>query len=176
MTRLVFYHSNGYPFSYLLKGMRAFLFEIKCIIDLRIHQLIEVSLSFSLAVRFYKLKVFQKLNFKKMKQTVNLMITLFAATFIGSTINAQKPASSLLTPTNHALVLIDYESQMAFAVKNIEIDELKNNTAIVAGASKIFNVPTVVTTVAEKSFSGPVFPEIAEFYPVSPQTILTEPR
>jgi nicotinamidase-related amidase len=43
--------------------------------------------------------------------------------------------------------------------------ELRNNTAIVAGASKIFNVPTVVTTVAEKSFSGPVFPEVSEFYP-----------
>jgi hypothetical protein len=61
--------------------------------------------------------------------------------------------------------LIDNEGQMAFAVKNIDILELRNNTAIVAGASKIFKVPTVVTTVAEKSFSGPVFPEVSEFYP-----------
>jgi len=78
---------------------------------------------------------------------------------------AQKPSPQLLTPTNHTLVLIDHEGQMAFAVNNIPVDQLRNNTAIVAGASKIFNVPTVVTTVAEKSFSGPVFPEVAEFYP-----------
>ena len=80
-------------------------------------------------------------------------------------VNAQKPSPELLNPANHALVLVDNESQMAFAVKNIDINELRNNTAIVAGASKIFNVPTVVTTVAEKSFSGPVFPEVSEFYP-----------
>src|SRR5690349_12231599 len=79
--------------------------------------------------------------------------------------NAQKPSPQLLTPTNHTLVLIDHEGQMAFAVNNIPVDQLRNNTAIVAGASKIFNVPTVVTTVAEKSFSGPVFPEVTEFYP-----------
>jgi hypothetical protein len=30
-------------------------------------------------------------------------------------------------------------------------------------------VPTVVTTVAEESFSGPVFPEIEEFYPAAAQ-------
>lgn len=78
---------------------------------------------------------------------------------------AQKPSPALLSPTNHTLVLIDHESQMAFATQSIAIDQLRNNTALVAGASKIFSVPTVVTTVAEKSFSGPVFAEIEEFYP-----------
>lgn len=78
---------------------------------------------------------------------------------------AQKPSPNLLNPTNHTLVLIDYEGQMAFATKSIDPIELRNNTGLVAGASKIFNVPTVVTTVAEKQFSGPVFPEILEAYP-----------
>jgi nicotinamidase-related amidase len=76
-----------------------------------------------------------------------------------------KPSPQLLTPTNHALVLIDFEGQMAFATKSISMTELRTNTAIIAGASRIFNVPTIVTTVAEESFSGPVFPEIEEFYP-----------
>jgi nicotinamidase-related amidase len=62
-------------------------------------------------------------------------------------------------------VLIDFEGQMAFATKSIAMTELRTNVAIICGASKIFNVPTVVTTVAEESFSGPVFPEIEEFYP-----------
>ena len=91
------------------------------------------------------------------------------AVFILSAISgfAQKPGPALLDPTNHALVLIDYEGQMAFATTNIPIDQLRNNTAIIAGASKIFGIPTVVTTVAEKSFSGPVFPEVQELYPES---------
>lgn len=78
---------------------------------------------------------------------------------------AQKPSPKLLNPTNHTLVLVDYESQMAFPLQSITVDQLRNNTGLVAGASKIFKVPTVVTTVAEKTFSGPVFPEIEEFYP-----------
>jgi nicotinamidase-related amidase len=76
-----------------------------------------------------------------------------------------KPSQALLTPDNHVLVLIDFESQMGFAVSSIDVAALRTNTAIISGAAKIFNVSTVVTTVAEKSFSGPVFPEIEEFFP-----------
>lgn len=92
-------------------------------------------------------------------------ILSFVLGLISLSVSAQKPSPALLTPSNHALVLIDHESQMAFATKSITTEELRNNVALTAGASKIFNVPTVVTTVAEKSFSGPVFPEISEFYP-----------
>jgi nicotinamidase-related amidase len=76
-----------------------------------------------------------------------------------------KPSQALLAPDNHVLVLIDFESQMGFAVSSIDVAALRTNTAIISGAAKIFNVSTVVTTVAEKSFSGPVFPEIEEFFP-----------
>lgn len=80
---------------------------------------------------------------------------------------AQKPSPELLNPTNHSLLLIDHEGQMAFATHSISTTELRNNVGLVSGASKIFKIPTVVTTVAEKSFAGPVFPEIEEFYPQS---------
>ena len=76
--------------------------------------------------------------------------------------NASK---DLLDPANHTLVLIDHEGQMAFAVESQPIEELRNNTGLLAGTSKLFNIPTVITTVAEKSFSGPLFPEIREYYP-----------
>ncbi|WP_316635987.1 hydrolase [uncultured Flavobacterium sp.] len=78
-----------------------------------------------------------------------------------------KPSVNLLSPENHALVLIDFEGQMAFATTSIALSELRTNVAIISGASKIFNVPTIVTTVAEESFSGPVFPEVEEFYPMA---------
>ena len=100
-----------------------------------------------------------------MKKLSNLFLGVMASIVCCLNAAAQKPSSELLNATNHALVLIDNEGQMAFATKSISINELRSNTALVAGASKIFNVATVVTTVAEKSFSGPVFPEVEEFYP-----------
>ena len=106
---------------------------------------------------------FHSLTIKNQKMKVSVFAALLALTAHQGF--AQKPSPALLNPTNHALVLIDYESQMAFPLQSITVDQLRNNTAIIAGASKIFKVPTIVTTVAEKSFSGPVFPELMEFYP-----------
>ncbi|PZQ64417.1 MAG: hydrolase [Phenylobacterium zucineum] len=75
------------------------------------------------------------------------------------------PAASLLDPANHALVLIDFQSQMAFATKSIDATLLRNNAALVANAAASFKVPTILTTVAEKSFSGPMFDEITAAFP-----------
>src|SRR3990170_8386043 len=102
-----------------------------------------------------------------MRTTLKNVAMLMLGIAVTASVNAQKPSPLLLTPSNHTLVLIDNEGQMAFATASMPIDQLRNNTAIVAGASKIFNVATVVTTVAEKSFSGPVFREISEFYPAN---------
>ncbi|MFZ5527837.1 MAG: hydrolase [Pseudomonadota bacterium] len=74
------------------------------------------------------------------------------------------PGSQLLTPTNHALVLIDFQSQMAFATKSIDAVQLRNNAALISNAAAGFKVPTILTTVAEKSFSGPMFSEITEAF------------
>lgn len=75
------------------------------------------------------------------------------------------PGSLLLSPTDHALVLIDFQSQMAFATKSIDALTLRNNAALISRAAKGFGVPTILTTVAEKSFSGPMFSEITEAFP-----------
>lgn len=74
------------------------------------------------------------------------------------------PAKGLLSPTNHALVLIDFQSQMAFATKSIPAELLRNNAALISNGAAGFKVPTILTTVAEKSFSGPMFSEIAEAF------------
>ena len=100
-----------------------------------------------------------------MKQLLKKTSLFLLVLFTWITSQAQKPAPDLIDPANHALVLIDFEGQMAFAAQSIPVDQLRNNTALICGASKIFNVATVVTTVAERSFSGPVFPEIELFYP-----------
>ena len=75
------------------------------------------------------------------------------------------PGSKLLTPKDHALILIDYQSQMAFATHSIDAISLRNNAGLVARAAASFKVPTILTTVAEKSFSGPMFAEVTDPFP-----------
>jgi nicotinamidase-related amidase len=74
------------------------------------------------------------------------------------------PGKTLLSPTDHALILIDYQSQMAFATKSIAPEVLRNNAGLIAATAAGFRVPTILTTVAEKSFSGPMFDEVVEPY------------
>ncbi|MBO9575762.1 MAG: hydrolase [Sphingobium sp.] len=75
------------------------------------------------------------------------------------------PAKLLLTPSDHALILIDYQSQMAFATKSIAPELLRNNAGLISRTAAGFGVPTILTTVAEKSFSGPMFDEVTEAFP-----------
>lgn len=75
------------------------------------------------------------------------------------------PGAKLLTPSDHALILIDYQSQMSFATQSIDAIQLRNNAALISRAAKGFGVPTILTTVAEKSFSGPMYEEITSAFP-----------
>lgn len=71
-----------------------------------------------------------------------------------------KPGKTLLNGPDHTLILIDYQSQMAFATRSIDIVDLRNNAALIAKAAAEFKVPTVLTTVAARTFSGPMFAEV----------------
>jgi nicotinamidase-related amidase len=75
------------------------------------------------------------------------------------------PGRMLLDPGNHTLIMIDHQSQMAFATKSIDAVTLRNNAALVARAAAGFQVSTILTTVAEKTFSGPIFDEIRSAFP-----------
>lgn len=71
----------------------------------------------------------------------------------------------LLTPQNSMLLLIDHQPQMAFASHSIDVQLLINNVTGLAKSAKIFKVPVVLTTVAAKSFSGPIFANVQEVFP-----------
>jgi len=75
------------------------------------------------------------------------------------------PGKLLLTPKDHALIMIDFQSQMSFATHSIDAITLRNNAGLVARAAASFKVPTILTTVAEKSFSGPMFAEVTDPFP-----------
>lgn len=76
-----------------------------------------------------------------------------------------KAGKTLLAPADHTLIMIDHQSQMAFATKSIDAVTLRNNAALVAEAAAGFGVSTILTTVAEKTFSGPIFDEIRSAFP-----------
>ncbi|MDY0881538.1 hydrolase [Dongia soli] len=80
------------------------------------------------------------------------------------------PGPELLSPKDHLLIMIDFQSQMAFATHSIDAVTLRNNAALVAHAAAGFGVSTILTTVAEKSFSGPMFSEITD--PFKEQALL----
>ncbi|MBW5406778.1 hydrolase [Morganella morganii] len=73
----------------------------------------------------------------------------------------------LLSPQNSAVIFIDHQPQMAFGVANIDRQQLKNNTVGLAKAAKIFNVPTIYTSVETESFSGYIWPELLAVHPES---------
>lgn len=98
-----------------------------------------------------------------------LALAATASPVITSAALAQKakPVASeeLLTPTNHTLILIDHQPQMAFAANSMETSLLINNVTLVAKAGKLFDVPTILTTVAKTTFSGPLFPGVQAVFP-----------
>jgi nicotinamidase-related amidase len=76
--------------------------------------------------------------------------------------------ASLLSPSDHTLILADHQSQMMFATKSIDGAALRTNVALVANIAAGFGIPTILTTAAEKSFSGPLLTEIKEAFPGAP--------
>ncbi|MCB4212912.1 MULTISPECIES: hydrolase [Serratia] len=71
----------------------------------------------------------------------------------------------LLDKDNSVLIFIDHQPQMAFGVANIDRQQLKNNVVGLAKAGKIFNVPTLFTSVETESFSGYIWPELLAVHP-----------
>ncbi len=79
-----------------------------------------------------------------------------------------KSKQEVLTPSNCQLIFIDQQPQMAFGVQSIDLQTLKNNVVGLAKAAKIFNIPTIITTVETESFSGYTYPELLDVFPDAP--------
>jgi nicotinamidase-related amidase len=76
-----------------------------------------------------------------------------------------KSMLELLNPNNCTLILIDHQPQMFFGIESASRQTIKNNVIGLAKAAKIFKVPTVLTTVAAKTFSGPLISELQAVFP-----------
>jgi len=71
----------------------------------------------------------------------------------------------LLNPQNSAIIFIDFQPQMTFGVASIDRQTLFNNVMLLAKAANIFKVPTILTTVETKSFSGNMWPQLLDLFP-----------
>src|ERR1700689_2177735 len=70
------------------------------------------------------------------------------------------PTTSLLTPKDATLVLVDPQPGLAFAVESAPRETLRQNIIALAKTAAVFDLPIVVTSSASKRFSGPIFPEL----------------
>jgi nicotinamidase-related amidase len=71
----------------------------------------------------------------------------------------------MLTPQNSAIALIDYQPAMYQGVQSHDRLVTFNNVQVLAKAARLFKIPTVISTVAAKSFSGPFMPEVTDLFP-----------
>ncbi|MDB5394760.1 MAG: Isochorismatase hydrolase [Rhodospirillales bacterium] len=71
----------------------------------------------------------------------------------------------MLTPQNSAITLIDYQPAMYQGVQSHDRLVPFNNVQVLAKAAKLFGIPTVISTVAKDSFSGPFMPEVTDLFP-----------
>jgi nicotinamidase-related amidase len=71
----------------------------------------------------------------------------------------------MLTPQNSAIALIDYQPAMYQGVQSHDRNVTFHNVQILAKTAKLFSVPTIISTVAKDTFSGPFMPEVTDLFP-----------
>src|ERR1700689_1813727 len=78
---------------------------------------------------------------------------------------AKRSEKGLLTPANCVVAFIDHQPQMLFGTSNFDRQSIINSVVALAKATRIFSVPTILTTVETKAFSGNLWPQIRAIYP-----------
>src|SRR5260370_6522635 len=78
---------------------------------------------------------------------------------------SKRSEKGLLTPDNCVVTLIDLQPQMLFGVSNFDRQAIINNNVALAKATRVFDVPVVLSTVETKSFSGNMWPQIQAVFP-----------
>ncbi len=79
-----------------------------------------------------------------------------------------KNVADNLTTANAALLIIDHQTGLAQAVRDMSPETYKNNALAISKLGKLFNLPTILTTSAEDGANGPLLPEIKAMYPDAP--------
>jgi nicotinamidase-related amidase len=75
---------------------------------------------------------------------------------------------ALLTPADCALVLLDQQAGLAFAVQSMDRQQLLNNSVALLETALAFGLPVVASTSASKVYSGPLLPDLQALIPDHP--------
>jgi nicotinamidase-related amidase len=75
---------------------------------------------------------------------------------------ASSSPSTLLTPSDCAVLIVDPQPGLAFAVQSLDRQLLLNNLIAVAKTARAFSLPLIVSTSASRIYSGPMFAALRE--------------
>src|SRR5882724_12542844 len=78
---------------------------------------------------------------------------------------AKRSEKGLLTPDNCVVAFIDHQPQMLFGTSYPDRESIINHTAALAKATRVFDVPVVLTTVQTQSFRGIMWPQLHAAFP-----------
>ena len=73
--------------------------------------------------------------------------------------------TSLLTPADCAVILVDEQAGLAFATGSADRQTLRSNAVALARTARAFDIPLVVSTSASKVYSGPLMPPLRAVLP-----------
>ncbi len=79
--------------------------------------------------------------------------------------HAKRSEKGLLTQDNCVVTLIDHQPQMLFGVSSFDRQSIINNTVALAKATRVFDVPVVLSTVETHNFSGNLWPQLHAVFP-----------
>src|SRR5258707_12423190 len=82
-----------------------------------------------------------------------------------STGREKRSERGLLTPDNCVVAIIDLQPQMLFGFTNFDRQTIINHNVALLKATRVFDVPVVLSTVETKNFSGNMWPQIQAIYP-----------
>jgi nicotinamidase-related amidase len=73
--------------------------------------------------------------------------------------------TTLLDVSDTAILLLDHQAGLFQTVKDIDIADLRRNTAMLAKLATLMNIPVITTASEPSGPNGPLMPEIHEFAP-----------
>jgi hypothetical protein len=76
-----------------------------------------------------------------------------------------RPIHDRLTPANCAIILMDYQPQFALSINSADGDIIIHNGINLAKIAKTFSIPTLLTTISQASFGGPVVSGLQKIFP-----------
>lgn len=85
----------------------------------------------------------------------------------GATPQRASPQPKLFDPADAAVLLLDHQTGLFQTVKDVTVQELRTNTAVLAKLATIAGIPVITTASEPGGPNGPLMPEIRQFAPAA---------